>query len=123
MADKSAPLPYEGRAPSPSDTQKMAAIVVQQPAPHNPDHIPQWAVKGLIAIVVLIMIPGTIAVVSYVFGGIHSRLTDNETAIQQLKEDRAASDARQERAETANRRQWELMAENKEKIASHHHDH
>jgi hypothetical protein len=107
-------------APSPSDTQKMAAIVVQQPA-HNPDHIPQWAVKGLIAIVVLVMIPGTIAVVSYVFGGIHSRLSDNEKAIQTLKEERAAFDARLERIETVDRRQWELLSENKDKLGTHNH--
>jgi len=99
----------------------MAAIVLQQPAPHNPDHIPQWAVKGLIAIVVLIMIPGTIAVVSYVFGGIHSRLSENEHAIQNLKETRAAFDARLERNEANDTQQWRVIGENKDKLGTHNH--
>lgn len=105
-------------APNPSDTQRLAPIVVQH---SDPQHIPQWAVKGLLAFMALLIIPGTIAVVSYVFGGIHSRLTENERAIQTLKEQRAAFEARLDRVEGVDRRQWELMSENKEKIAEHSH--
>ena len=110
--DQPTPLPA---APEPIGN---SGILVQ---PVNPDHIPQWAVKGLIAIVVLIMIPGTIAVVSYVFGGIHSRLSDNEKAIQTLKEERSAFDARLERNETVDRRQWELLSDLKDKLGTHNH--
>ena len=104
-------------APNPSDTQRMA-VVVQAP---DPNHIPQWAVKGLIAALALIIVPGSIAVTSWVLGGIHSRLGENERSIQTLKEQRAAFDARLERVENVNRRQWELMSENKEKIGEHGH--
>lgn len=106
-------------APSPADTQRMAPIVVQAPA--DPNHIPQWAVKGLIAIMALIIIPGTIAVVSYVFGGIHSRLSENEKAIQDQSKEDVRIETRLQLVEGANRKQWELMSENKENIAGHSH--
>ena len=106
-------------APSPSDTQKMAAIVVKQEA--QPEHIPQWAIKTLVAVVAMVMIPGSIAVVSWVLGGIHSRLSENEKNIQMLKEERAAINARLGLIEGVNRRQWELLSENKDKISGHSH--
>jgi hypothetical protein len=97
----------------------MAAI----PTAADADHIPQWAVKGLLALLALIFIPGSIATVSYIVGGIHSRLSENEKAIQTLKEERAAFNARLERTEDVDRRQWQLLGENKDKLASHHHTH
>jgi len=105
--------------PGPSDTQKMAAI----PTAASADHIPQWAVKGLLALLALVFIPGSIATVSYIVGGIHSRLSENEKAIQTLKEERAAFSARLDVVEGVDTRQWQLMSENKEKVASHHHSH
>jgi len=105
--------------PAPFDPQAPAPIVVQQ---SDPGHIPQWAVKGLLALLALVFIPGSIAVISYVFGGIHSRLSENEKAIQALKEDRAVINARLDRNDEADRRQWQLMSENKEKIAEHRHN-
>lgn len=103
--------------PSPSDTQKAPAVSAQ---PHG-DHIPQWAVKGLLALMALIFIPGSIAVVSYVFGGIHSRLSENEKAIQEQSREDVRIETRLKLVEDANRKQWELMSENKEKIAGHGH--
>lgn len=104
--------------PSPSDTGAMQPVVVKQ---DDPQHIPQWAVRGLLALLALVFIPGTIAVVSYVIGGIHARISDNERAVQELREDRAAMKARLTLIEGANGRQWQLIADNKEKIADHNH--
>jgi len=100
-----------------ADTQKMAAV----PARQDPNHIPQWAVKGLLAILALIVVPGTIGVVSYVFGGIHSRLSENEKSIQTLKENRAAFDARLEQNEANDAAQWRVIGENKDKLGEHRH--
>lgn len=100
-----------------SDTQRMAPIVVHA----DPNHIPQWAVKGLVAMLVIIIVPGTIAVTSWVLGGIHSRLGENEKAIQTLEKEDVRIETRMTLTESANRKQWELMSENKEKIAGHNH--
>jgi len=102
---------------SSADTQRLPSVVVQS----DPNHIPQWAVKGLLAILALIVIPGTIAVVSYVFGGIHSRLTENEKAIRELEKEDVRVDTRLKIAEQATRKQWELLSVNKEKLGTHKH--
>lgn len=109
--------PSPEKTPALADTQRMSPVVSQ---PHG-DHIPQWAVKGLLAIMGLIIVPGSIAVISYVFGGIHSRLSENEKSIQSLKETRAAFDARLERNEVNDAQQWRVIGENKDKIGGHNH--
>lgn len=85
------------------------------------DHIPQWAVKGLLAIMALIVIPGSIAVISYVFGGIHSELSDHDKAIQSIKEKQAATEARLDRNEANDSSQWKVIGELKDKVAEHNH--
>ena len=96
----------------------MPPIVVQAA---DSNHIPQWAVKGLVALLAIIIIPGSVGITSWVLGGIHSRLGENEKAIQTLKEQRAAFETRLERTEGVDRRQWELMSNNKERLAEHSH--
>ena len=102
---------------SSADTQRLPSVVVQS----DPNHIPQWAVKGLLAIVALLVIPGTIAVVSYIFGGIHSRLTENERAIQELEKEDVRVDTRLKLSEEATCKQWELISKNKEQLGAHKH--
>lgn len=108
--------PADQPAPSSSDSHHPA-VVVQA----SGEHIPQWAVKGLLALLALVFIPGSIAVVSYIFGGIHARISENEKAVQSLKEDRAAFDARLERNEANDSQQWRVIGENKDKIGEHNH--
>jgi len=97
---------------------ESAAVVVQKEDPH---HIPQWAVKGILAVMGLIVIPGSIAVVSWVLGGIHAQLDKNEKAIHALEKVDVKIETRLERNEEVDRRQWQLLGENKEKIANHQH--
>lgn len=106
------------KEPSMEDTQRMPTVVVKEA---DPGHIPQWAVKGLLSLLALVFVPGSIAVVSYIFGGMNARITENEKSVQELREDRAAMKARLDLIENANTRQWQLIAENKEKIGDHNH--
>lgn len=106
--------------PSPSDTQKLAAIVVQKP--EDPHHIPQWAVKGLLAFFGLVVAPATVAIISWILGGIHAQLDKNEKAIHALEKADVKIETRLERNEDGDRRQWELIGDHKEKIANHRHN-
>ena len=107
--------------PAPVPPPSGVAFPAVQAPVASADHIPQWAVKGLLALLALIFIPGSIATVSYIVGGIHSRLSENEKSIQTLKENRAAFDARLERNEANDAAQWRVIGENKDKLGDHRH--
>ena len=104
--------PIDPQTPPPSGLHPAVTL----PVVADSNHIPQWAVKGLLAGIALLVVPGSIAVTSYVVGGIHSRLSENEKAIQTLREERAAFGARLTANDANDTAQWRVIGDNKERI-------